>query len=145
VSPDPFPLASGSPASPTPAAAPLRVLCVDDNRDAADSTANLLAAYGAETLARYSGDDALAALPTFRPDVCILDLSMPGMSGHQLAVRIREAVADPPLLVTLTALDDYTTLQKEVESGFDLHFTKPAAPAELLQALRDYIASGRPG
>lgn len=133
---------------PTPATAttatPLRVLCVDDNRDAADSTALLLSAHGAEAEARYSGEEALAALTTFRPDVCILDLSMPGMSGHELAARIRAATDDPPLLVTLTALDDYATLERAVESGFDLHFTKPVQPGELLQALTDFITSGKP-
>lgn len=135
-------LSSDSPS--IPAATPLRVLCVDDNQDAADTTAELLAVCGAETEARYGGVEALAALESFRPDVCILDLSMPGMSGHELATRIRAATDDPPLLVTLTALDDYGTLQQAVESGFDLHFTKPVRPEELLQALSDYIASGRP-
>jgi CheY-like chemotaxis protein len=117
---------------------------VDDNQDAADTTAALLSVCGAETLARYSGTEALAALASFRPDVCILDISMPGMTGHELAARIRAATDDPPLLVTLTALDDYGTLKQAAESGFDLHFTKPVQPAELLQALNDYITSGKP-
>jgi len=125
--------------------APLRVLCVDDNRDAADTTAQLLAAYGVETQARYAGEEALAAVAVFRPDVCILDLSMPGMDGLELANRIRTAAGDDrPLLVTLTALDDYSTLEQVVDSGFDLHFTKPVEPAALLQALADYRAHGRP-
>ena len=128
----------------TPAAPPLRVMCVDDNRDAADTTAALLSVCGAETIALYGGEEALAALESFQPDVCILDISMPGMTGHELAARIRAATDDPPLLVTLTALDDYGTLKQAAESGFDLHFTKPVQPQELLQALNDYITSGKP-
>ena len=117
----------------------LRVLVVDDNREAADTTAELLGIYGADTDVRYSGDDAIADIVALRPDACILDLTMPGMDGFELAVRIRALEGRQPLLVALTALGDYSTLDREVASGFDLHFTKPVDPAELVRELREHV------
>ena len=57
---------------------PLRVLCVDDNRDAADSEAELLRVVGFDARACYDGPTALAEAATFRPGVCLIDLNMPG-------------------------------------------------------------------
>ena len=117
----------------------MRVLVVDDNRDAADSTADLLALFGAETDVRYSGADAIADITTLRPHACILDLTMPGMNGFELAKRIRELEGTKPLIVALTALDDVATLDNEVESGFDVHFTKPVDHRHLLLELRNHM------
>jgi two-component system OmpR family response regulator len=64
---------------------------------------------------------------------------MPGMDGFELAARIRALEGRQPLLVALTALGDYNTLDREVESGFDLHFTKPVDPAELVRELREHV------
>ena len=72
---------------------------------------------------RYCGADAISDVAELRPDVCILDLTMPGMDGFELATRIRALGGRKPLLVALTALGDDNSLDKEVESGFDLHFT----------------------
>ena len=72
---------------------PFRVLCVDDNRDCADSAALLLRAMGFEARACYDGPSALALNDGFRPGVCFVDLNMPGMDGDEVAV---EARASPP-------------------------------------------------
>jgi CheY-like chemotaxis protein len=112
---------------------------VDDNRDAADSTAMLLNVCGARADVRYGGDDALADLHGLRPDACVLDLSMPGMGGLELAWRIRAMGGQQPLLVALTALGDEATRARAEVSGFDLHFTKPVDPAALLHALGEYM------
>ena len=113
------------------------MLVVDDNRDAADSTAELLDICGAGTDVRYSGADALADVVGLRPDACIIDLTMPGMDGFELATRIRALEGQQPLLVALTALGDTNTLDREAASGFDLHFTKPVDPADLVWELRE--------
>lgn len=68
---------------------PLRVLCVDDNRDVADSTAELLRLVGFEARACYDGPTALAEAAAFLPSVCLIDLNMPGMDGDELATRLR--------------------------------------------------------
>src|SRR5690242_15936654 len=71
---------------------PFRVLCVDDNRDCADSAALLLRTMGFEARACYDGQSALLANDAFRPALCFLDLNMPGMAGDELARVLREAL-----------------------------------------------------
>ena len=68
---------------------PLRVLCVDDNRDIADSTAELLRRVGFECRACYDGPSALVEAAAFRPSVCLIDFNMPGMDGDEVGVRLR--------------------------------------------------------
>ena len=65
---------------------------------------------------------------------------MPGMDGYELARRLREKTADhPPVLATVTAYEDYGHLTKAADAGFDLHFTKPADPGEVLDQLGDCV------
>jgi CheY-like chemotaxis protein len=83
-----------------------RVLCVDDNRDAADSAAALLTLADCEVHACYDGAAALDDAKKFRPAVCFIDLDMPGMAGDEVARRMAKDVEGKPLLVALTAMDD---------------------------------------
>src|SRR4029077_12357701 len=87
-----------------PAARGRRIVLVDDQPDALESMCALLRIWGHEVQAVSNGEDAIALVLSHRPDVVILDLKMPGMSGHEVARRIRR-VLDPhsPLLVALTA------------------------------------------
>ena len=66
---------------PPPGGFTLRVLCVDDNPDQADSEALFLRVLGFQTRACYGGRDAMALAGAFLPDVCLLDMNMPGMGG----------------------------------------------------------------
>jgi CheY-like chemotaxis protein len=68
---------------------PLRVLIVDDDRDTTDSLAVLLKLWGFQPLVAYDGPAALAVAAAERPDLVLLDLSMPGMDGYELALRLR--------------------------------------------------------
>lgn len=111
-----------------------RVLCVDDNQDAASSLAYLLSAVGYDARACFDGPSALIAAAEFRPDVCLLDISMPGMNGYELARRLR-AMLDRPLLVAVTAVSGAEFERRAEEAGFDRWFTKPADPTELIAAL----------
>jgi two-component system, OmpR family, response regulator len=124
-------------ASEKPAPVKMRVLCVDDNWDAADSLGEMLAIAGHEVVVRHNGAAALEAVAEgFRPDVCILDISMPGINGYQLATALRAARGeDDLLLVAVTALNDYRSLERMAASGFDLQFTKPVYPQELCAAI----------
>ena len=67
----------------------LRILCVDDNRDLADSEATFLTLAGYDARACYGGQAALELAQTFHPRVCLIDLHMPGMDGDELAIRLR--------------------------------------------------------
>ena len=75
---------------------PLRVLCVDDRRDCADSAAMLLRVMGFEARACYDGETALSLNESFRPGICFLDLNMPGMDGDEVASRLRASPAWHP-------------------------------------------------
>src|SRR5687767_2373954 len=99
----------------------MRVMCVDDERDAADTLVVLLELAGFEGRAFYNGASALAALDEFRPDAAILDLTMPGMDGCALARRLRAWAGDRPFpLVAVTALGDDHARQLTAAAGFDL-------------------------
>ena len=112
---------------------PFRVLCVDDNRDFADSTAMLLRAVGFEARACYDGQSALKVAEEFRPSVCLLDLHMPGMAGDELAARLLAQPGWRPLLVVaVTAMSDEAYRQRTAAAGFHLHLVKPVDPEKLV-------------
>src|SRR5262245_60134627 len=105
------------------------VLVVDDNQDAANALALLLGAAGYKVATSFDGPAALEAAQRLGPSACILDINMPGMDGYELARRLRELTPGQiPVLVTVTAYGDGEHLDRAVEAGFDLHFTKPADP-----------------
>jgi CheY-like chemotaxis protein len=110
-----------------------RVLCVDDNRDIADSTVMLLRTYGFEARACYDGRSALKAASEFRPNVCLLDLNMPGMAGDELAASLL-AQRDwrPVLMVVITAMNDDAYRKRTTAAGFHVHLIKPVDPEQLV-------------
>ena len=104
----------------------LRVLIVDDNVDAAASTAMLLMAQGHQAEAVYSSKDALDAIESFRPNVALLDIGLPGMDGYELATRLRELPACEGMrIVALTGYGQADDRQRALDSGFDDHLAKP--------------------
>lgn len=119
-----------------PNPSPKRVLVVDDNRDAADTTAQILAIYGHITATAYNGAEGLRTAETFGPDVIFLDLGLPGMNGFEVAVAVRLL---PKLshvsLVALTAWGDAETKRLTDRAGFDHHLVKPAHPDTLLRTI----------
>ena len=122
-----------------------RVLVVDDNRDSAESMSELLTMEGFEVETCFDGVAALAAIERFRPDSCVLDINMPGLNGYEVALRIRERFPDaPPVFATMTAYADYGHLERAVEAGFDLQFTKPVNPRELAEQLEASVRHGKP-
>lgn len=113
-----------------------RVLVVDDDPDAATSLAMLLDASGFRVQTAFGGEAALEAAARFEPNACILDINMPDMNGYDLARRIQERTSEhPPLLATVTGNSDYAHLDRAANAGFDLHFTKPADPTEVIDQL----------
>ena len=103
------------------------VLIVDDNADAADSLAQILRLEGFEVRACYDGAEALRSAREFRPDVAFIDLNMPGMSGTELAARLRsESWAGAITLVALTGMGQKSDMEATRAAGFDAHLTKPA-------------------
>jgi PAS domain S-box-containing protein len=114
---------------PAPDAIRRRVLVADDNRDSADSLALLLEMMGNETRAVYDGEAAVEAAAAFHPDVILLDIGLPKMSGLDAARRIRaESWGRSALLVAMTGWGQEEDRRRSREAGFDAHYTKPLEP-----------------
>ena len=112
-----------------------RVLVVDDNADAADSLAMLLTVRGDEVRVAYDGEEALFAEQDFKPDVLLLDIGMPKLSGYEVARRVRDARGPGILLVAITGWGQEEDRLRAREAGFDHHFTKPVDYAALLAVI----------
>jgi PAS domain S-box-containing protein len=116
----------------------LRILVVDDNRDAADSLAMLLGLQGHQVRVAYAGVEALEMTTSYAPDVVFLDIGMPGMDGFEVARRIRQ---QPGLanvvLVALTGWGQQADRSRTAEAGFNHHLVKPPDP----KAVESILAS----
>jgi DNA-binding response OmpR family regulator len=112
-----------------------RVLVVDDNADAADSLAMLLQVRGDEVRVAYDGAAALVAESEFHPQVVLLDIGMPKLSGYDVARRIRETRGPGVLIIAITGWGQDEDRQRAREAGFDHHFTKPVDYAALLEVI----------
>lgn len=117
----------------------LRVLVVDDNRDAADTLGALLMLCGADVRVCYDGAAAAREASDFEPDVGLFDINMPWMNGCDLARRVRaDAGLRPVLLVAVTGVTDPEAVRRTAGAGFNMHLTKPADPAALVATLADF-------
>ncbi|QJX00545.1 response regulator [Frigoriglobus tundricola] len=125
----------------------VRVMCVDDNVDAADSLGTLLTMMGYEVSVAHDAGTALAHVEEFRPQVCILDITLKetDWDGCRLARALRERPGGQDMmLMALTALGDYNNIQRIADSDFDLYFTKPIEMKDLTASLEDFATKGRP-
>jgi CheY-like chemotaxis protein len=108
-----------------------RILVVDDNRDAADTLAHLLREAGAHVEIAYNGRDALDRAESFAPDIAVLDLGMPGMSGLDVARRLRARPDNRCTLVALTGWGQSADREMTRQAGFRHHLTKPVDFSEM--------------
>ncbi|MEP7329866.1 MAG: PAS domain S-box protein [Betaproteobacteria bacterium] len=121
------------------AASRRRVLVVDDNADSADLLAALVRQHGHEVIAVNSGQDALHLAEGFRPQVIFLDIGMPGMSGLEVATRLRSRNRLPrPLVVAVTGWNKAEDVGRTKDAGFDLHLVKPVSESQLLDVLQAF-------
>lgn len=120
-----------------------RVLVADDNRDAAESMGLLLEYAGHQVWRAFSGTEALAVALRERPEFLILDIGMPGLSGYEVAERIRsEPWGKRATLVALTGWGQERDRRRAWAAGFDQHLTKPVDPAQI-EALLSKVGSGK--
>lgn len=109
-----------------------RILVVDDNADAADTLVDLLSALGHMTRTAYNGKSALAEAAAFRPEVVMLDLGLPDISGLEVCQAIRaEPWGKNMFIIALTGWGQERDKHQTAEAGFDAHLTKPAALEQL--------------
>jgi CheY-like chemotaxis protein len=118
----------------------VRVLVVDDYPDNADSMA-LLRLHGHEVETALSGQVALASARARRPEVVLLDIDMPGMSGYEVAARLRGMFHGGVVLIAITAHGLEADRRRCLEVGFDRHVVKPADPEEVQGLLRELAHS----
>lgn len=113
-----------------------RILVVDDNSDAADLLALMLEAAGYQTTSVADGPTAIEAAERLTPQIVILDIGLPGMSGYEVAERLRQdARLDGTSLIALTGWGTPEDQRKALAAGFDVHLTKPVAAEDLHAAL----------
>jgi PAS domain S-box-containing protein len=141
-----LPLAATQPrvvSTPRPAPAELaphllRVLVVDDNRDAANSLEALIQSMGQDVRVAYDGESGLRLAQSFHPDVVLLDIGLPHISGYDVAHELRkDRATKPPLLVAVTGWGQEADRQRAAEAGFDHHFVKPVSEAALRSVLSE--------
>jgi PAS domain S-box-containing protein len=116
----------------------IRVLLVEDNRDAADTLRLLLETRGYTVLVAVTGREAIEMAPGFAPDAVVCDIGLPELDGFAVARTLR---SDPRFnavrLIALTGYGRDADVARARESGFDDHLTKPADSARLFRILSD--------
>jgi DNA-binding response OmpR family regulator len=114
----------------------LRVLIVDDHRTSADTLAMLVRFWGHDVRKTYDGADGLALAVKYRPDMILLDIMMPEVSGRDLALRVRQqACLKDCLLIAITGCTDDRQRLHCLEAGVDLFLIKPVTPHTLQSLL----------
>jgi PAS domain S-box-containing protein len=109
-----------------------RVLVVEDSADARESLRLLLELAGHEVETSDDGRSGLQKLQSFRPDIALIDLGLPGIDGYTLARIARQTPQASPLrLVALTGYGQAEDQRRALDAGFDEHVTKPIDPARL--------------
>ncbi|HKQ25747.1 MAG TPA: ATP-binding protein [Burkholderiales bacterium] len=110
-----------------------RILVVDDNADAAETLAVLLRNTGYDVRTAAEAEAAFAAIESWRPELAVLDIGLPGMNGYKLANRIRLNWQTADLkLIALTGYGRESDSANALKSGFDVHLAKPAEAGRFL-------------
>ena len=110
------------------------ILIVDDNEDIRDSLRMLLAMWGHEVSVAGTGESAVEVALSEHPDVALVDIGLPGMSGYDVAREIRRAASAWDTSIKLVAITGYgqpADRERALASGFDTHMLKPVDPAML--------------
>jgi signal transduction histidine kinase len=136
---NPLPTTARGPVPPT---GRLRVLIVEDNKDAARTLRILLTRFGHQVEESHSGRAGVEKARTWQPDVVICDLGLPELDGYEVARQLRaDGATAQALLIALSGYGQVEDRSHAQEVGFDLHLTKPADPAELQRLLAQEAAA----
>jgi signal transduction histidine kinase/CheY-like chemotaxis protein len=117
-----------------------RVLIVDDNEDATAMLAMLLQAWGHDVSTAGDGPSAIAAVEKQHPEILLLDLGLPGMSGYEVATKLREAGENDLQIVAVSGYGQPEDVARARAAGFDAHLTKPVDRVRLERVLADVRA-----
>ncbi len=146
TSPNPKPTRSTSGTSTEPARKkPLKVALVEDQPKVRESWAQLINSFPdfVCVCSCKTGEEALRLIPEAQPDVVLMDIFLPRMSGIECTVRLK-AVLPHTQIVILTAMDDQELVFMALEAGADGYLLKRTKPADLRTALLDVLGGGAP-
>jgi signal transduction histidine kinase/ActR/RegA family two-component response regulator len=144
--PLPAPVDAATSAKARPCDRGLTVVIIDDNEDVADSCATLLELAGHRVRTAYTAHAGLELAQAFQPEVMLLDIGLPDMSGYDLAARIRAtAWGREAIMVAVTGWGQEADRERAFRSGFDHHLTKPIATDALESLLQSRCSCRRPG
>jgi len=119
----------------------LRVVIADDDADTLVTLAAILEHEGHEVYGFGTGREALAAARMYKADVVLVDIQMPDMTGYDIARRVRENLADYPLVIAISGRwKSETDMLLSVSVGFDHYLTKPCDPEKLIEYLEEWRA-----
>ena len=111
-----------------------RILIVDDHTDSAESLAMLLSMDGHDVMTVPDGEAAFLACESFQPDVIVIDIGLPDMTGYDVARHLRK-IGCTARLIALTGYGQRDDIQRARSAGFDHHCLKPAEPTTLNQLI----------
>ncbi|HEX6900920.1 MAG TPA: ATP-binding protein [Thermoanaerobaculia bacterium] len=127
---------------PGQSSASRRILVVDDNRDAAETMSLLLELWGHEVFSAPDGPAALAIAAEHRPEIVLLDIGLPGMTGYEVAQHLREIPGlERVLLVAVTGYGQREDRRRSREAGFEYHLVKPVEPEKLRELINSAFSS----
>ncbi|HYH42449.1 MAG TPA: ATP-binding protein [Burkholderiales bacterium] len=132
----------------TPVVSALRVVVADDNLDFAATLAIILRDLGHDVRVAHDGVQAVSVITEFAPDIAFVDIGLPGMSGYDVARRLRADGGGSLVLIAVTGYGQETDKARTASAGFDAHIVKPLEPFQLapvfeLVAARRDLAAGK--
>lgn len=120
-----------------------RILVVEDHEDNRRILRDLLTSVGFEIIEAVTGEEGVTLAETYRPDLILMDIQLPGLDGYEATRRIK---ANPALRqIPIIAVTSYALSGDEVkakEAGCDGYVTKPYSPRALLAKIRGYLPEG---
>jgi DNA-binding NarL/FixJ family response regulator len=138
---------SAPPANPAshPAKTPVRVVLVEDKQEVRDNWSKLINSLPGFSCVRVcgSGEEALRVIPAAPPDVVLMDIFLPRMSGIECTARLKELLPRTQILI-LTAVEDDELVFMALQAGADGYLLKRTKPADLQAALLEVLRGGAP-
>lgn len=124
----------------TDAEKPPRILIADDNQQNVELMEAYLSSLDCEIATSYDGEQTLKAVEAFKPDLILLDIMMPKLSGFEVCSKLRANPATKNVLVLMvTALNEASDFERGVSAGTDDFLTKPVNKVELLCRIRSLL------
>jgi DNA-binding NarL/FixJ family response regulator len=136
---------SKSPSAATAVDPTISVALVEDQKDLCRSWVQIIESFGRFkcTCTCASAEEAVDKIPRARPDVILMDIRLPHMSGIECTSRLKELLPKTPIVI-LTVLDDDELIFRALEAGADGYLLKRSKPADLCTALLDVLDGGAP-